>query len=182
MHDVRASLREPGPVLCVNHGIREDPIRMNTLRPVAVARVSLPIRRPRREVFLALTDPEMLCRFWPDHAGTQSLDEGVVTEWRMSGSGDPVTVTCREIEEDSLIRLTLSTGARIMVSLDRFEDGGTVVHYCECGFGAEGDVPASQVARVTSAAALMLTDLKSLLERGAATGAHADSRRLPSAA
>ena len=36
---------------------------MNQAKPVAVARVSLPIRRPRREVFLALTDPDMLSRF-----------------------------------------------------------------------------------------------------------------------
>lgn len=155
---------------------------MNTVRPVAVARVSLPIRRPRREVFLALTDSELLCRFWPRCAGTENLTSGLVTSWMMGPDDTPVTVICNQIEEDSLIRLTLSTGARIMLSLDRFEDGGTVVHYCECGFGAEGEVPATRIARVTSAAALMLSDLKALLERGAVTGARADSARLPDAA
>jgi hypothetical protein len=38
------------------------------------------------------------------------------------------------------------------------------------------------MAMASGAAALMLSDLKALLERGAATGAHADSLRLPSAA
>lgn len=155
---------------------------MNTVRPVAVARVSLPVRRPRREVFLALTDPDMLSRFWPRCAGGLRLQTGVETEWRLGTGDDPVTVTCVQVEEDSLVRLTLSTGARIALILDRFEEGGTVVHYCECGFGAEGEVTATRIASVTSAAALMLADLKSLLERGAATGARADSHRLPTAA
>ncbi|WP_169052574.1 SRPBCC domain-containing protein [Pseudooceanicola onchidii] len=153
---------------------------MNTVRPVAVARVSLPIRRPRREVFLALTDPEMLCRFWPRSAGAQVLETGLTTQWYLGEV--PVTVTCVQIVEDQLIRLTLSTGARIMLTLDRFDDGGTVVHYCECGFGAEGDTASQEVSRVTSAAALMLSDLKALLERGAETRARADSQCLPSAA
>lgn len=153
------------------------------IAPLAVARVSLPIRRPRREVFLALTDPDLLCRFWPRSAGSDPLATGVRTEWHFGPEGEePVSVTCVQAEDDRMLRLVLSTGARIMVSLDRFEDGGTVVHYCECGFGTEGAVSATRIAQVSSAAALMLSDLKALLERGAQNGAHADSRRLPSAA
>lgn len=155
---------------------------MNTVRPVAVARVSLPIRRPRREVFLALTDPDMLCRFWPTHAGDIPLQPGLSATWQMDDTGAPVTVTCIQMEEDNLIRLALSTGARIMLTLDRFEDGGTVVHYCECGFGVEGETASHEISRVTSAAALMLSDLKALLERGTETRARADSGSLPSAA
>ena len=104
----------------------------------------------------------------------------MVTEWRFGPSADPVTVECVELEEDRHIRLSLSTGARIMLSLERFDEGGTVVHYCECGFG--GPDSAQELASVTRIAALMLSDLKALLERGAPVGSHADSLRLPSAA
>ena len=155
---------------------------MNTVRPVAVARVSLPIRRPRREVFLALTDPDTLCRFWPLDAGEQALRPGVEAHWRLSEGAEPLTVSCLHVEEDRLIRLALSTGARIMLTLERFEDGGTVVHYCECGFGTEGEVESREISRVTGAAALMLSDLKALLECGAETRARADSHHLPTAA
>ena len=148
--------------------------------PVSVARVSLPIRRPRREVFLAFTDPDMLRRFWPHCAGTEPLEQGTVTEWRMHETADPVTVECAEMIPDRLIRLSLSNGVRIVLTLDRFDEGGTVVHYFQCGFGP-GD-RGSEMAMASGAAALMLSDLKALLERGAATGAHADSLRLPSAA
>ena len=94
--------------------------------PVSVARVSLPIRRPRREVFLAFTDPDMLSRFWPHCAGTEPLEQGTVTEGRMHETADPVTVECAEMIPDRLIRLSLSNGVRIVLTLDRFDEAAKI--------------------------------------------------------
>lgn len=149
-------------------------------KPVAVARVSLPIRRPRREVFQAFTDPDLLAEFWPDCAGETPLEPGAVCYWRMSETGAQLRVECDELVPDCLIRLSLSNGTRIMLTLDRFEEGGTVVHFCQCGFGATPDP--EEVAEATRAAANMLSDLKGLLERGSVTGGASDSLRLPTAA
>ena len=149
-------------------------------KPVAVARVSLPIRRPRREVFQAFTDPDLLAEFWPDCAGETPLEPGAVCYWRMYETGAQLRVECDELVPDCLIRLSLSNGTRIMLTLDRFEEGGTVVHFCQCGFGATPDP--EEVAEATRAAANMLSDLKGLLERGSVTGGASDSLRLPTAA
>jgi len=135
---------------------------MNKVKPMPVARVSLTIRRPRRECFLAFTDPEMLTRFWLHDAGEQMVDTGAILHWQMRPDAEGVTVECCESRPDTLLRLEMSNGVRIMLTFDRHEDGGTLVHYCECGFGA--DAPAEDVAEATQAAAHMLLALKSQLE------------------
>ncbi|WP_407492087.1 SRPBCC domain-containing protein [Pseudooceanicola sp. MF1-13] len=137
---------------------------MNKVKLMPVARVSLMIRRPRRECFLAFTDPEMLARFWMHEAGDQMVEEGAILHWQTRPDADPITVECRECRPDTLLRLQMSNGVRIMVTLDRHEDGGTLVHYCECGFGP--DARAEDVAEATQAAAHMLMSLKTLLETG----------------
>ena len=142
---------------------------MNTVRPLAMTRVGTSIQRPRREVFLALTDPETLRLFWPEDAGEAILAAGVETQWTMEAGQEPVTVTCKQADDDSLIRLVFSNGTRVSFSLDRAEDGGTLLHYIEWGFGAEGDVSADHIARINSAATQMLADLRALLERDFAT-------------
>ena len=153
---------------------------MNQAKPIAVARVSLPIRRPRREVFLALTDPEMLRQFWPHAAGQSQLEVGLVTEWQMTADAPLVLVNCVEMRPDCLIRLDLSNGARIMLTLDRYEDGGTVVHFCQCCFGPGAE--SRDISDASRAAARMLSDLKTLLERGCGTDGEADCLRMSCAA
>ena len=134
-------------------------------KPVPVARVSMTVRRPRRECFLAFTDPEMLSRFWLADAGERDVDEGAVMQWRFHGAADPVTVSCRDMRPDCLMRLEMSNGMRLMLTFDRHDDGGTVVHYCQCGFPDGTDV-----ADTAASARRMLTALQALLEGRAAGG------------
>ncbi|GAA6148177.1 SRPBCC domain-containing protein [Pseudooceanicola nitratireducens] len=143
-----------------------------------VARVSLPIRRPRRECFLALTDPETLSRFWLHDAGDSCIEEGAQLRWQFRADAPRISVLCREMRPDCLIRLELSNGVRIMLTLDRHEDGGTLVHYCECGFGADADT--DEVSQATEGAARMLSALKTMLEPDVAETP--DRPRLPTAA
>ncbi|MGI3170387.1 SRPBCC domain-containing protein [Pseudooceanicola sp. C21-150M6] len=149
---------------------------MNCVRPIAVARVSLPIRRPRREVYLAFTDIDMLTRFWPAQVLDGEIATGATSAWQMGVDDTPIVVTCAEAREDTLIRLEFSNGVKVMLTFDRFEDGGTVVHFCQCGFG--GAATSDEVAAANRAAAQMLSKLRRLLE----PGADADRFRLPRAA
>lgn len=141
---------------------------MNTVQPVAIARCSQRIDRSRAAIFRALTDPDDLKHFWPRCAGTTPLTPGATARWIFDTA--PVDVTCVEAEPDRMIRLVLSTGARVMLTLDDSDGGagrGTVVHYCECGFGVDAETSAAVTARVTGAASVMLSDLKAFLESGA---------------
>lgn len=134
-------------------------------KPVPVARVSIAVRRPRRECFLAFTDPEMLTRFWLADAGERDIDEGAVLSWRFRGDADPVTVECREMRPDCLMRLQMSNGMRLMLTFDRHPDGGTMIHYCQCGF-PEG----TGIAEATRDAEHMLCTLRDLIELQAPDG------------
>ncbi|EAQ01768.1 hypothetical protein OB2597_15031 [Pseudooceanicola batsensis HTCC2597] len=149
-------------------------------KAVAVARASLPVRRPRRECFLAFTDPEMLTRFWPHSAGDLHLEEGRCLHWCFEDGAETVAVDCKEVRPDCLIRLSLSNGTRIMLTFDRYPEGGTVIHYCQCGFGP--DAEAEEVAAASRAAALMLAELKALLEPAGASGQGDARYGLPDAA
>ena len=125
---------------------------------------SLLIRRGPSEIFDAFVNPDMICKFWLDSASAP-LASGAVVTWgfKVPGVSDDVTVT--RFEPPRALSLRFSDGENLAMSLELHDGGATRVSVTCTGFPDGPDL----LARATNTAegyALVLSDLKTLLETG----------------
>jgi uncharacterized protein YndB with AHSA1/START domain len=140
-----------------------------------VAKCSMLIRVPVDKVFRAFVDPETITQFWLEST-TGPLAEGARVTWRFLVPGATDTVTVTAFEDRKRIGFDWSDG----ISVDmRFEAAGeklTKLAVAATGFRGEG-AEASAIG-ATEGFAIVLCDLKTLLEGGRSAGLVRDKARL----
>jgi uncharacterized protein YndB with AHSA1/START domain len=124
---------------------------------------SMLIRRGPTEIFDAFADPDVLCRFWLD-AASGPLEPGAVVEWRFKVPGVSDTVTVTRFDRPRALSFRFSDGQDVTMTFD-FHGGDATRVSVHCTNFSDGDL----LAQATSTAegyALVLSDLKTLLETG----------------
>jgi uncharacterized protein YndB with AHSA1/START domain len=133
------------------------------------------IRASAQEVFDAFVQPALLTKFWLRKAsGPLALDRVVRWEFMVPGAADEVQAT--RLVPAEHIAFNWSDGTSVDIRLARFGRGATRVTVEAEGF--RGKAAAAQAVGATEGFAIVLCDLKSLLETGASGGMVRDKGRL----
>jgi uncharacterized protein YndB with AHSA1/START domain len=144
----------------------------------AIARAEMLIRSPGSAVFEAFVQPALLKKFWLKRASGR-LTQGARVHWEFRVPGATETVEVTRLVQGKHISFIWSDG--IAVSLEFREKGrsSTVVRVVAKGF--KGRDAASAAVSKTEGFAIVLCDLKSLLETGKSGGMVRDKAALISA-
>jgi uncharacterized protein YndB with AHSA1/START domain len=130
-----------------------------------VAKATLLIRKPIREVFECFVDPDKLCRFWLTSA-SGPLESGKTVRWEFMVPGAQVDTRVVSLEQDQRIAIEWSDGTFVQWTFEPVGEG-TKVAVENWGFkGAESEIVASAL-EATQGFTIVLCDLKTLLERNA---------------
>jgi uncharacterized protein YndB with AHSA1/START domain len=139
------------------------------------AKCEMLIRAPRSRVFAAFWRKDMLCKFWLKDASAD-LGPGARVEWRFMVPGVEETVDVLAFEQDQLIEFKWSRGNVVSLTFSSHSSGGSVVSVKVSGFSDQD--PAGQAVGATEGFAIVLCDLKTLLETGASGGMVRDAALL----
>lgn len=131
------------------------------------AKSEMLIRSPRRQVFEALTRKDELCRFWLAKA-SGDLQPGARVAWEFMVPGAHETVQVLSFVPDERLTFRWSDGHLVSFSFVEPAVGQTRVSVEVTGFS--GEDPAAQAVGATEGFAIVLCDLKSLLETGVSGG------------
>ena len=144
-----------------------------------VAKVEMLIRKSAKEVFNAFVDPRTIEKFWLKKAsGPLAKDANVEWEFMVRGARETVAVT--EFLPNQLIAFTWSDGIAVKMKFESRDDRSTVLSVTATGFKGTG--APSQAVNATEGFAIVLCDLKSLLETGRSGNMVRDKAALISAA
>lgn len=130
-------------------------------------RVSMWIEAPPSKIYDALVEPLWLTRFWLSSASAP-LSVGKPVDWEFMVPGAKDAVTATHLHPHSLIGWTWSAGS-VRVELEAF-DGGTAVTVVNTGFAGTEDKQVEAALDTTEGFAIVLCDLKTLLETGTSAG------------
>lgn len=129
------------------------------------AKVRVLIRRPAAEVFRAITAPEMLVQFWLAEA-SGPLTPGARVEWQFMVPGISDQVSVKAFEPNTHLLVEFSDGTSARWELTSRADGHTVLEVSNWGFRGTHDEVIEQALESTQGFAIVLSDLKLLLEQG----------------
>jgi uncharacterized protein YndB with AHSA1/START domain len=131
------------------------------------AKCEMLIRAKRSDVFAAFSRKDLLCKFWLEDASADlGLDARV--EWHFMVPGAQEIVDVLSFEQDQLIEFKWSDGNVVSLTFSSHSSGLTLASVKVVGFS--GDDPAAQAINATEGFAIVLCDLKTLLETGASGG------------
>ena len=139
------------------------------------ARVSLIVRAPPEAIVAAFIEPAQLTRFWLS-AASGPLALGVAVRWEFLVPGAVAQTTATRLDPRA-IAWTWDDGSTVDISLEPL-DGGTAVTVVNSGFSGSGEEIVEAALNATEGFALVLADLKGLLETGASAGIVRDKARL----
>ena len=140
-----------------------------------VAKSSTLIRRPIAEVFDAFVDPETITKFWlADTTGPLAPGARVTWTFMVPGAEDDVTVVA--FEKDRHVAFDWSDGISVNLYFERSEENLTTLRVTAEGF--HGENASSDAVNATEGFAIVLCDLKSLLETGKSGGFVGDKAEL----
>lgn len=123
------------------------------------------IRRPVAEVFDAFVQPAMITRFWLDStSGPLGPDARVEWQFMVPGATDTVSVTAFEVARH--LAFDWSDGIHVDMRFEALRDDLARVKLVASGFGGPDNI--AQVIDATEGFAIVLCDLKILLETGRA--------------
>jgi uncharacterized protein YndB with AHSA1/START domain len=125
------------------------------------------IRRPIAEVFHAFVEPAVLTRFWLDSA-SGPLAKGARVQWHFMVPGAVETTTVTAFDEPRRIAFDWSDGVHVQLDFEDLGDGSTRASVDVSGF--TGDEAVDGVVGATEGFAIVLCDLKTLLETGRSGG------------
>ena len=129
------------------------------------ARVSMLVRRPAEEVFDAITDSQTITRFWL-RSSSGPLTPGVTVHWTFLVPGAEVDTTVTSFERGRELTIAWSDGTTVSWRFSQHESGGTVVAIENAGFlGSPAEI-VDAALQATQGFAIVLCDLKVLLEGG----------------
>jgi uncharacterized protein YndB with AHSA1/START domain len=131
------------------------------------ARAKMLIRAPAAEVFEAFADPRRISEFWLK-SSSGPLARGAHVEWEFMVPGARETVDVIEFARDSHIKFQWSSGIVVDITLEQRAEGATRVTVVVSGFS--GPDAAIQAVNATEGFAIVLCDLKALLETGKSGG------------
>jgi uncharacterized protein YndB with AHSA1/START domain len=137
------------------------------LMPKHRAQASQLIRRPAGEVFAAFTNPLMLRKFWlRDASGPLAPGARVRWEFMVPGATESVTVT--QFEAPRNLGFDWGGGLHVELDFEDFRKEGTRVIVEVSGF--PDDDPVAEATNAIEGFAIVLCDLKTLLETGESAG------------
>ena len=130
-------------------------------------RAKMLIRAPASEVFDAFADAQRIREFWLKSAsGPLARDTHVEWEFMLPGARETVDVV--EFSKNEHIKFRWSNGNVIDMTFDRHADDATRVEVVVSGFSGNDSI--TQAVNATEGFAIVLCDLKSLLETGKSGG------------
>lgn len=142
---------------------------------IHTAKCSMLINVPVDTVFRAFVDPQTITRFWLEST-TGPLAEGARVTWRFLVPGATDTVTVTAFEDRKHIGFDWSDGTGVDMRFDAHGEKVTKLAIEATGFRGEGG-EASAIG-ATEGFAIVLCDLKTLLETGRSAGLVRDKARL----
>jgi uncharacterized protein YndB with AHSA1/START domain len=122
------------------------------------------IRRPPGEVFAAFVNPMTLRKFWLSDA-SGPLAPGARVRWKFMVPGVEDDVVVRRFEAPDHLVFDWSDGIHVEMTFDLIDDVATRVTVAVSGFTGEGLL--EQATGTIEGFAIVLCDLKTLLESGA---------------
>jgi uncharacterized protein YndB with AHSA1/START domain len=131
------------------------------------ARTRMLIRAPVSDVFHAFADQQRIRDFWLKSA-SGPLTRDAHVEWEFILPGARETVDVLEFSKNEHIKFTWSNGNVVDMTFDRDAGDATRVEIVVTGFS--GNDAATQAVNATEGFAIVLCDLKSLLETGKSGG------------
>lgn len=126
-------------------------------------RASMLIRRPPGEVFAAFVNPQTLRKFWLNDA-SGPLAPGARVQWQFMVPGATEKVSVTRFESPRHLAFDWSDGIHVDMSFELFGEGATRVGVEVSGF--EGADALAQASNAVEGFAIVLCDLKTLLETG----------------
>jgi uncharacterized protein YndB with AHSA1/START domain len=135
--------------------------------PDATAKAKMLIRAQVADVFAAFVDPQRLREFWLKSA-SGPLQPNAHVEWEFMLPGARETVDVLAFSTNEHIKFKWSNGNVVDLTFDHHANEATRVEVLITGFG--GDDPFMQAVNATEGFAIVLCDLKSLLETGKSGG------------
>lgn len=142
-----------------------------------VAQASLLIRRPAADVFRAFTEPSLLTKFWLARASGR-LVAGARVEWEFMVPGARDTVEVVELVADQRLVIRWSDATRVEWTFTAVDDSTSVVSVRHSGFAGAAQEAAAMAIGSTQGFAIVLCDLKTLLETGTSANLVRDKARL----
>ena len=136
---------------------------------------SMFIRRPPGEVFAAFVNPQQLRKFWLTDASGPLAPRARV-QWTFMVPGAVARVTVTRFESPHHLAFDWDDAIHVDMTFDAFGEGGTRVGVALSGFG-EADA-LSQATDAVEGFAIVLCDLKTLLETGESAGLVRDKAAL----
>jgi len=136
---------------------------------------SMLIRRPPGEVFAAFVNPMMLRKFWLSDA-SGPLAPGARVKWKFMVPGAEDDVLVRRFEAPSHLAFDWSDGIHVEMTFDPLDADATRVKVAVSGFTGDGLL--AQATGTIEGFAIVLCDLKTLLETGASANLVRDKAEL----
>ena len=140
------------------------------------ARATMIIRASAERIYTAFVEPDWLTRYWLS-AAAAPLAVGSPVRWAFLVPGAEATTTATRLDPGKAIAWTWDDALTVTIDLEPVE-GGTAVAIVVEGFTGSPDEIVSAVADTTEGFALVLADLKTLLETGTSANIVRDKARL----
>lgn len=128
-----------------------------------IARAELLIHKTPEVVFDAFVNPSTIEKFWLKST-SGPLIKGAIVNWEFMVQGAYETVTVTEFIENQTIGFTWSDDIAVKFEFHRQGSNGTKVSVSATGF--EGTEKETKAVNATEGFAIVLCDLKCLLETG----------------
>lgn len=132
------------------------------------ARVSLFIQSPPERIFASFVEPDHLTKFWLSKASAP-LQIGEAVHWNFLVEGAEDEATATVMDEGKRLAWTWSDGSKVSIDFEAL-DGGTAVTIVNDGFPQDGIERVDAALNATEGYAIVLADLKTLLESGTSAG------------
>lgn len=132
------------------------------------ARVSMFIQAPPQKVYSAFVELDLLTQFWLN-AASGPLRLGVAVKWSFMVKGAEAEATAVVMDRPKRLAWQWNDGATVSITFEPL-DGGTVVVVVNEGFAEVGEAASAAALDGTGGFALVLADLKTLLESGTSAG------------
>jgi uncharacterized protein YndB with AHSA1/START domain len=127
------------------------------------ARARMLIRAPVREVFDGFADPRRICEFWLK-SSTGPLTRDAHVEWEFMVPGARETVDVLGFSTDERIKFRWSNGFVVDMTFGRHASDAARVDIVVSGFRGTDQI--ADAVTATEGFAIVLCDLKTLLETG----------------
>lgn len=150
---------------------------LHTIRTLPVAKVRMSVLRPVAEVFAALTQPEILSRYWLSRA-SGPLEPGKTVHWEFMVPGAKTDATVTAFEENRHLSIRWSDGSTVDWTVEPQPDNTTIVQVVNAGFSGTPDEVVATALESTQGFTIVLCGLKALLEPHGSLSLVRDKARL----